>query len=1020
MRMPRSSWVKLLPSVVLLVLTACGGGEESPAPRPATFTVSVNVAGLSGNLVLRLNGANSLAVSASGTFTFGNALANGTAYAVTVASQPATQTCTVTAGGTGTVAGANVTNVSVNCATNTFSIGGTLSGLNGTIVLQNNGSNNLTLTANGGFTFSSALAHGAAYNVTVLTQPTGQTCAVTNGAGTVSGIVAGVTVVCATNTYSIGGTLSGLSGTVVLQNNGGNNLALTANGGFTFSSTMVHGAAYSVTVLTQPVGQTCVVTNGAGAASGSVTNVTVTCTTNTYSIGGTLGGLNGTVVLQNNGGNNLALTANGSFTFGAAIAHGAAYSVTVLTQPAGQTCAVSNGAGNATGAVTNVMVVCTTRLYTIGGTVSGLNGTVVLQNNGSNNLPVSSNGGFSFTAPVQHGAAYNVTVLTQPAGQTCAVSNGAGNASADVSNVTIACTNRLYNIAGTLGGLIGTVVLQNNGGNNLTLSANGTFTFTVPVPHGSPYNVTVLAQPNGQTCTVTAGSGTATANVGNVGVSCANVPVASVTMPAPVPAIVPIGTVVTLTATPRDSSGAALPGRTVLWSSSNPAVATVSNGVVTAVGVGNATISASVDGVSASVSLGVALAVATVQFDTPAPNPRSLVGLLHGFNYLNEPHPPTNLVLPLRPSMWRATPIVVPIAFAHSVGARYQLILSDYWGYPINNLPNGRPYERVAEYEAMMRQIARDLRGQVDIWEIWNEPDPTYGPNFWDGTEQQFFDTYLRAYRILRQELGNDALIAGPSLTRFLPGYLKRFADFCVANGCEANVLTWHELDIQRPWSGIADRVREARATFTQDPAYAALRVREIHVNEIVGPLETYEPAASLMHLQQLEAAEVDATARACWQDSSNTSDCFNNSIDGLLTPDTWQPRAVWWAYKLYADGAASRVRTITTADSLLALASTADAGGKSQILLGYSNTSEPALPPDAALIVRFTGLGAVPYLAGATTLVAQVREIPASGEAPFQPSAGFTRNLAVSGDEATLTIERANARSVYVVTLDR
>src|SRR5712664_2555390 len=64
-------------------------------------------------------------------------------------------------------------------------IGGYLSGLGSglSVVLQNNNSDSLTLTSNGSFTFANSLASGAAYSVTVLTQPVGQTCAVTNGSG---------------------------------------------------------------------------------------------------------------------------------------------------------------------------------------------------------------------------------------------------------------------------------------------------------------------------------------------------------------------------------------------------------------------------------------------------------------------------------------------------------------------------------------------------------------------------------------------------------------------------------------------------------------------------------------------------------------------------------------------------------------------------------------------------------------------------------------------------------------------
>jgi hypothetical protein len=65
-------------------------------------------------------------------------------------------------------------------------------------------------------------------------------------------------------------------------------------------------------------------------------------------------------------------------------------------------------------------------------------------------------------------------------------------------------------------------VLQDNGGDNLTLTANGTFTFATPLASGTAYNVTVQTSPTGQTCTVTSGTGTiGSANITNVTVTCA-------------------------------------------------------------------------------------------------------------------------------------------------------------------------------------------------------------------------------------------------------------------------------------------------------------------------------------------------------------------------------------------------------------------------------------------------------------------------------------------------------------------
>ena len=72
--------------------------------------------------------------------------------------------------------------------------------------------------------------------------------------------------------------MSGLSGTVVLQDNGGDNLSVTANGSFTFATSLASGAAYSVTVKTNPSGQTCTVSSGSGTVgSANVTSVAVSC-----------------------------------------------------------------------------------------------------------------------------------------------------------------------------------------------------------------------------------------------------------------------------------------------------------------------------------------------------------------------------------------------------------------------------------------------------------------------------------------------------------------------------------------------------------------------------------------------------------------------------------------------------------------------------------------------------------------------------------------------------------------------
>jgi hypothetical protein len=83
----------------------------------------------------------------------------------------------------------------------------------------------------------------------------------------------------APSTYTVGGTISGLNGTAVLQNNVGDNLTVSANGSFTFATAFANSASYAVAVLTNTSGQTCVVANGSGiVAAANVITVAVTCT----------------------------------------------------------------------------------------------------------------------------------------------------------------------------------------------------------------------------------------------------------------------------------------------------------------------------------------------------------------------------------------------------------------------------------------------------------------------------------------------------------------------------------------------------------------------------------------------------------------------------------------------------------------------------------------------------------------------------------------------------------------------
>lgn len=176
----------LLMAAMIAGLVGCSDNEKAPPPAakptpPAPLTVGGSASGLSGSgLILQLNGANDLTVSANGKFGFPTVLGKGSAYAVTVKASPTApvkQSCTVSQG-SGSIAGTAINNIAVTCTTNSFAVGGTVSKLSGKgLVLQLNGANDLVIAKNGKFIFPGIrLPDGSDYNVAIKTTPSQQKC----------------------------------------------------------------------------------------------------------------------------------------------------------------------------------------------------------------------------------------------------------------------------------------------------------------------------------------------------------------------------------------------------------------------------------------------------------------------------------------------------------------------------------------------------------------------------------------------------------------------------------------------------------------------------------------------------------------------------------------------------------------------------------------------------------------------------------------------------------------------------
>lgn len=152
--------------LTLALISGCGGGGGSNAPQTPqpTFTVGGSVSGLTATGLVLRNGAVDLPISSAGSFVFAGALASGSAYNVSVATQPTTgspmQVCNVV-NGSGTVSSSNITNVAIDCVTAPLTVASS-SPASGAVEVDRSAALTLTFSA----PINAATANGA--NITLV------------------------------------------------------------------------------------------------------------------------------------------------------------------------------------------------------------------------------------------------------------------------------------------------------------------------------------------------------------------------------------------------------------------------------------------------------------------------------------------------------------------------------------------------------------------------------------------------------------------------------------------------------------------------------------------------------------------------------------------------------------------------------------------------------------------------------------------------------------------------------------
>jgi len=179
------------------------------------------------------------------------------------------------------LAGCNI-EVGIDSETQTFTIGGSVKALDGELVLVLNDDETITVNENGRFQFSiTRLPVGGEYRIGIKQQPATQNCALNNASGTVEEVnITRVVVQCVdVPVFTVGGTVSGLDGDLVLEMNNGPRLTLTQDGSFRFSESLLKtGLPYELSIADQPATQNCTLSNASGnIVNADIDNIEVAC-----------------------------------------------------------------------------------------------------------------------------------------------------------------------------------------------------------------------------------------------------------------------------------------------------------------------------------------------------------------------------------------------------------------------------------------------------------------------------------------------------------------------------------------------------------------------------------------------------------------------------------------------------------------------------------------------------------------------------------------------------------------------
>jgi hypothetical protein len=404
------------------------------------------------------------------------------------------------------------------------------------------------------------------------------------------------------------------------------------------------------------------------------------------------------------------------------------------------------------------------------------------------------------------------------------------------------------------------------------------------------------------------------------------------------------------------------------------------------------------------------LATVTVDFATQkGPATQRASGFLHS---VTPTAPGGEMLDPVKPRLFRlnAKQVSNGELFRRLVGygADVQAIMSDAHGYSKSQAWPGDGGDWTA-WENLVERLVLDAKakGNRVLWDVWNEPDDE---TFWKRNQQQFFETWRRAVVRIRR-LDPDAVIVGPSTG--LGDYLREFLLYAKEKDVLPDVVSWHEL-----WPGNLEQNHAASVRMFM--SLNGIPERSVSINEFQQADGRHKPGVVVAWLTHVEEEKPESAAYACWDDPLGYSDCWEPTLDGLLTIDK-ETRAGWFAHEGYADITGTLVQVDSQAHSIgpkIAGVAGMDADRRlAQLLLGRREVSDAT--GSGGVTVVFQNISEVPYLMKNGMVLVRAERIPDSGLADLsRTKVTINRSYPVLDNTVRVELPDFDAWDAYIVRL--